>query len=220
MRDSEVFLAIDFDGTVSPVDITDAVIKKFASAGWEDAESLWEYGLIGSRECLQQQISLIDAPLMELLKYVDSFSIDKHFSAFVNYLRADNIPFAIISDGFRVFAERLLRNAGLENLPVYANELIESNGKLKISFPNASGHCLSGTCKCAVAENLGEGLPIILIGDGRSDFGLAEKAVHVISKGSLSMYCEERGVVYTPFDGFMGMETRLSAALDLIPQHA
>lgn len=213
-------MAIDFDGTVSPVDITDAVIKKFASAGWEDAENLWEYGLIGSRECLQQQISLIDAPLIELFKYVDSFSIDKHFSAFVNYLRADNIPFAIISDGFRVFAERLLRNAGLENLPVYANELIESNGKLKISFPNVSEHCLSGLCKCAVAETLGEGLPIILIGDGRSDFGLAEKAVHVISKGSLSMYCEERGVVYTPFDGFMGMETRLSAALDLIPQHA
>lgn len=220
MRGSEFFVAIDFDGTVSPVDITDAVIKKFAPAGWEDAERLWDYGFIGSRECLQQQMSLIEAPLPELLNYVDNFSIDKHFPEFVDYLRAENIPFAIISDGFRIFAERLLKNAGLENLPVYANKLGESNGRLKISFPNSNEHCLSGTCKCAVAENLGEGLPVILIGDGRSDFGLAEKATHVISKGTLSMYCEEMGIAYTPFDSFTDMKSRVTATLTLISQLA
>lgn len=214
----EFFVAIDFDGTVTPVDITDAVIKKFAGPGWEEAEEQWENGLIGSRECLERQICLIDAPVDRLLQYIDGFSIDRHFTEFIGYLKCCNIPFAIISDGFRVFAERLLKNSGLESTYIYANELIEINGRLRALFPNSNEYCYSGTCKCVVARYLSKGLPIMLIGDGRSDFGLAGKAAHVFSKGKLSVFCESRGISYTPFNNFMDMKIILKDMSSLISQ--
>ena len=215
---SDFFVAIDFDGTVTPVDITDAVIKEFAGNGWEEAEELWENGLIGSRECLERQISLIDAPLDGLLHYIDCFSIDRLFPEFIGYLKDSHIPFAIISDGFRVFAERLLKNSGLDDMPVYANALEEINGRLKTLYPNANEYCYSGTCKCMVAKYLGKGLPVVLIGDGRSDFGLAEKAAHVFSKGKLSVFCESKGISYTPFNNFRDIKELLKEIPNLISQ--
>lgn len=216
----KIFFAIDFDGTVAPDDITDAVIRRFAGYGWQVAEELWVHGLIGSRACLERQISLIDAPLSELLTYIDSFSLDQHFPEFVHYLENNKIPFAIISDGFRIFTERLLKKSGLERIPVYANELKELRKGLRPLFPHAQSSCQSGTCKCMVSRRLGKGLPVILIGDGRSDFGLADMAAHVFSKGRLSVYCEQSRLPYTPFDDFKDIKNIMIEMPDLIFQCA
>lgn len=203
------FVSIDFDGTIATHDITDEVIKKFAKPGWEEAEELWEKGLIGSRECLERQMSLIDASLDEVLDYVDNFSIDRYFTEFTNYLTHCNIPFAIISDGFHIFVKRLLENEGIKNVPVYANELVEENGKLKTVFPFSNKYCLSGTCKCAISEQFSNDIPVILIGDGKSDFCIADKADYVFSKGKLSAYCKIKNIPYHPFDNFKDLKRNI-----------
>lgn len=118
---AKFFVAIDFDGMITGADITDAVIQKFARPGWEDAEQRWEEGLIGSRECLFEQMGLIDAPMDAILEYVDTFTIDPAFPGFVEFLQRHRIPHGIVSDGFKVFSERILRNAGITEVPIYAN---------------------------------------------------------------------------------------------------
>lgn len=197
------FVSIDFDGTIVDSDITDAVIQKFARPGWEIAERMWEDGEIGSRECLTTQMALVGQPLQTILLYIDQFTIDSAFPSFLSDLNTAGIPHAIISDGFRVFIERLLRNAGIDQLPpVYANDLIETSSGLKAVFPNVSMHCNSGTCKCTVAhQNAGE-RAVVLVGDGRSDFCLARHADHVFAKGKLPLYCEENGLTAHAFQDF------------------
>jgi 2-hydroxy-3-keto-5-methylthiopentenyl-1-phosphate phosphatase len=207
----EFFVSIDFDGTITDADITDAIIKEFARPGWEEAERLWEAGIIGSRECLLRQMSLIDAPMERIMEHLNNFSANKTFVDFVGLLRLLDIPFCIVSDGFKVIIDRLLKHAGLSGVPVYANELISGQDGLKAVFPHAVGHCTSGLCKCRIASEKSNGLPVIHIGDGRSDFCLAETAAYVFSRGKLTDFCNSRGIYHTPFDDFKVIGQNLMA---------
>lgn len=189
------FVSIDFDGTVAPQDVTDAVVQRFSHPGWEIAERLWVEGKIGSRECLSRQVRLIDASIGEVLRFVDSMSIDPFFPKFAAFLQKASIPFAIISDGFQEFIRRILGNTGFSVIPpIIANKIHDTGNGLEAVFPNAWGNCLSGTCKCTAVDKLAGGLPIVLIGDGRSDFCLARKAAFVISKSKLRDFCVANGL--------------------------
>jgi 2,3-diketo-5-methylthio-1-phosphopentane phosphatase len=207
---TDLFVAIDFDGTVTDTDITDVIIRDFAKPGWEETERLWESGAIGSQECLAKQFALIDSPLSEIVEYLHNYSVQESFPGFVSFLRESNIPFAVISDGFLIFIERLLTNAGINGVPVYANMLSENNGTLKSDFLYANSPCPSGTCKCNLAKRLSKGRPIIHIGDGRSDFCLAEKANYVFCKGKLLKHCQEKNLPHSEFSNFESIQKNLT----------
>lgn len=208
---TNLYVSIDFDGTITDADITDAVIQRFARPGWEEAERLWEDGVIGSRECLETQFSLIDASLDNILKYVDTYSIDKDFKGFLAFLRDAGIQFGIISDGFQVIIERMLSRAGISSVPVYANRLVEEGGELKTSFPYHNKSCVSGVCKCEVTRILSSDAPVIHIGDGRSDFCIAEEAHLVYSKSKLTAFCRGKAIEHFEFTNFRDIQTSMSA---------
>ncbi|HXY54575.1 MAG TPA: MtnX-like HAD-IB family phosphatase [Nitrospirota bacterium] len=196
------FVAIDFDGTVTDVDIIDAILQEFARPEWKEVEILWEQGLIGSRECLERQMAMVDRTLGQLLDYTDRFSIDETFENFVGILEDRQIPFAIVSDGFRVFIERVLENAGLMGVPIIANGLWEDQGRLITAFPYADRDCNAANCKCTAVQDLSKDRSLILIGDGQSDFCLAHKAGLVFTKKKLTAYCQRCKIPHYPFDNF------------------
>lgn len=215
---TDFFVTIDFDGTIVDQDITDAVIQNFATTGWEIPERLWESGQMGSRECLEIQMSLIHEPLADVLNFIDRFEIDPNFPCFIDLLNEMGVPFAIISDGFKVFIERLLGNAGFMKMPlIYANGLIETRVGLKTIFPYGNRQCSSGTCKCSATNNLSNGRSVILIGDGRSDFCLAQKAAYIFSKGKLGHYCAEAGLRFRSFDDFSDITKCIEEGIDIVP---
>jgi 2,3-diketo-5-methylthio-1-phosphopentane phosphatase len=197
-----LFVCIDFDGTISNTDVTDAILTHFADTEWEVIEKLWVDGKIGSRQCLDAQVKLLKAPLREILEFVDSLTIDPTFFDFVKCLRARNIGHAIVSDGFSIFIKHILTNYGLGDMQIYANGLIEHQGMLKAYFPFKESQCKSGNCKCSIADKLCEFPPIVLIGDGSSDFCLAGKADAVFAKNKLAMHCEQNNILYQQFTKF------------------
>jgi 2,3-diketo-5-methylthio-1-phosphopentane phosphatase len=200
--ETDIFVTIDFDGTITASDITDAIIKEFARPGWEDAERLWEAGQIGSKECLSLQMSLIDQPLERLVEHACRFEIDNHFADFIGFLRRRGVRFAVISDGFGCIIDAMLKRAALDGIPVYANGLSNGRRGLKTIFANSNEGCRNGTCKCRTADMLACGRPIVHIGDGRSDFCLAGKASYVFSKGKLTDYCQAAGMAHLEFVDF------------------
>lgn len=213
-----VFVAIDFDGTIINQDITDAVIQKFAKPGWEIPERLWEAGQMGSRECLAIQMSLVTESKSAVLNFIDRFKIDPHFLDFAIELGEIGVSYSVVSDGFKIFIERLLRNAGFTRMPlIHANELIWTHHKLQVRFPYSSRQCASGTCKCSVVDNLSGGNPVILIGDGRSDFCLAQKADYIFAKGKLSRFCSESGLPFRAFHDFSEISKCIKETLAAIP---
>ncbi|WP_089173752.1 MtnX-like HAD-IB family phosphatase [Bosea sp. AS-1] len=192
---------VDFDGTISLEDTTDRILERFAAPGWEAIEADWVAGRIGSRECMQRQIALLQVSPDVLDTFVESFEIDWGFAFFVRVCQRHAIPVTVVSDGLDRTIHAVLRRAGLTGLPVIANHLEPVGGDhWRLTSPHAArdGSCVSGTCKCNVARGLGR-LATILVGDGRSDFCLAEHADLVFAKNGLIAHCREAGVEHHPF---------------------
>ena len=99
-------------------------------------------------------------------------------------------------------------------MPVTSNRLRQvTDREWSLEFPNASPTCrvASGTCKCARAALAQSARKrTLLIGDGASDFCVAEAADFVFAKGKLIAHCIAKNIPHAAIDGF-------ADALDLLP---
>ncbi len=200
----------DFDGTITQLDVTDVILSQLAHPSWREVEQAWVQGLIGSHECLERQMALVETSERELNALIDSIPIDPCFGPFFRSVRRRRLPFFLLSDGFDYVIRRVLRRAGVNGQLRNGSDLFASSfgierGRLVTSFPHAGPACAHGcaTCKAAIVERLGAGrAPIIYIGDGLSDRFAAEKSDLVFAKRQLAAYCEEHGISWRPFETF------------------
>src|SRR6266576_2180783 len=188
----------DFDGTISVQDATDFILSRFADPEWQDIEEQWKKGAVGSAECMQRQIALIRATRRELDAALDEIEIDLSFPAFASYCRSQGIPLTILSDGVDYFIHRILARHSLPPLPVIANQLRicgqNGNTRYHLAFPFSQAICKSaaGMCKCRCVGS--PPATRLYIGDGRSDFCVANKPDLLFAKNKLAEYCERQGI--------------------------
>lgn len=205
----------DFDGTVSPEDITDILLERFALPGWETLEQQWQAGETGSAECMSGQIALLDMTREELDSCLSSIRIDPAFKHFVALARRRAIPLTIVSDGLDYAIQHILNRHELGHLRVIANHLEQqSERRWRLRLPVAAPDCqrASGVCKCAVAKTV-KGR-VLMVGDGRSDFCVAGQVDHVLAKGELVDECRRQGIACTPFHDFSDAVPALSRWLN------
>jgi 2,3-diketo-5-methylthio-1-phosphopentane phosphatase len=209
---TEVFC--DFDGTITSVDGTDAVLEAFAAPEWREWEARWVRGDISSQECLARQVELIQVDRDTLVDFAASLPIDEGIIALAGRCDEYGIPLTIVSDGIDLVIEAILRRHGLLHLPAFSNHLRWNEaGVPTLSFPFAMPECESqaGTCKCALARLSGSraAAQVMYIGDGRSDYCVSTKIHTVFAKGALQEWCERRKMAYEPFDTLTDVAERL-----------
>lgn len=193
----------DFDGTVSIQDATDVVLDRCADAEWQDFEELWKQGAIGSAECMRRQVGLIRANQWRLDAVLDAIDIDPSFPAFVDFCRSRGIILTVVSDGVDYFIHRILSRHRLPPLPVIANRLmIQGRTRYRLASPFDRRNCESGAgickCRCVGAAQA----PRVYIGDGRSDFCVADKPERVFAKGDLAEFCARNSIPFMPYLNF------------------
>jgi len=203
----------DFDGTITTLDATDAVLEAFALPAWREWEARWLRGEITSQECLARQIELIQADRDTLIEFAADLPIDEGILALDRRCTEHGIPLTIVSDGLDLLIEAVLRRHGLLHLPVFSNHLRwDDNGRPTLSFPFAEKECDSGagTCKCSLT------IPAdprtsrsVYIGDGRSDQCVSGKISTVFAKGSLLDWCERTSIPCIPFKTLADVANRL-----------
>ncbi|MEZ5852755.1 MAG: HAD-IB family phosphatase [Hyphomicrobiaceae bacterium] len=206
---------IDFDGTIAPLDTTDLLLERFADPAWHDVEELWRSGAIGSRECLARQVDLVRATPAEMDAFVAGIEIDPGLPGFVALCRAHGMRATVVSDGLDRTVGSVLARYGID-VPFVANHLEWIGGdRWRLTFPHARGDCraLSGNCKCQFAE-AATGSRRILVGDGRSDFCIAERVDMVLAKGSLVAHCRKSGLPHFAFAQFDEATSLLAAWLE------
>jgi 2-hydroxy-3-keto-5-methylthiopentenyl-1-phosphate phosphatase len=206
-------IVCDFDGTITPTDVIDNVLERFADPAWVDIEDQWLNGQMGSRECLSRQIALVKAYPAQLLSYFDSVTIDPGFPAFVDHVLNLGATLDIVSDGLEQGIARILSRHQLPLLPIIANGLRQvDQNSWRIVFPHASDACraASGNCKCRSSPT---DRRVLVIGDGKSDMCVASTADFVFAKGRLADFCAQNGIPHARFDSF----TELPAMLALLP---
>lgn len=207
----------DFDGTVTQLDVTDEILAQFAHPSWREVEQEWVRGLIGSRECLERQMALVEASVKQLNSLIDSISIDPHFPKFYRFSEKRGIPLYLLSDSFDTIIRRVLKRSGVNGplrngTHLFSSALRVAGRRFVPSFPHSRPPCEHGcaTCKVAVIRRLGGNRrPIIFIGDGLSDRFAVEVSDWVFAKGQLRTYCRENGIPCHPFETFEEIEAEL-----------
>lgn len=195
----------DFDGTISVEDVIDSLLDSFGQTGWRTLEREWRAGRIGSRTCMTGQVALLDMSGAELDAHLDRLWIDHDFAAFVEEANALHVPLHIVSDGMDYAIDRLLARNDLSSLPLHANHLTPgpTARSWRLETPHGAADCGAGVCKCAVAARVHKAeRQVLLIGDGASDFCVADRADFVFAKNRLIEHCRSMGLPYLPINGF------------------
>jgi 2-hydroxy-3-keto-5-methylthiopentenyl-1-phosphate phosphatase len=213
---TEVFC--DFDGTITRLDATDAVLETFALPAWREWEEHWVRDEITSQECLARQVELIQADRETLVQFAAELPIDEGIFALDRCCAQHGIPLTIISDGIDLLVEAVLRRHGLLHLPVFSNHLFwDDHGRPTLSFPFTADNCESGagTCKCSLTHQSDSASTYrVYIGDGRSDQCVSARMQTVFAKGKLRDWCGLNGIQCIPF------ETLTEVSEHLFPKEA
>jgi 2,3-diketo-5-methylthio-1-phosphopentane phosphatase len=200
---SGIDVYVDFDGTIAPDEPTDQLFDRFADPAWRDIDQSWLDGQITSWEATAQNATLLRARPEEVTAFLQHIPIDPGFPAFVELCRRNGARVTVISDGLDVILRTVLSTAGL-NLPFVANQLVWQGGdRWEARFPHRRADCRfnMGNCKCAHRLR-GDTAANVMVGDGRSDFCIAERCHLVIAKGSLLRRCKEHGLPHIAMSGF------------------
>jgi 2,3-diketo-5-methylthio-1-phosphopentane phosphatase len=179
----------DFDNTITGFDVLDEVIRRFSlNDDWKHAEAAWEAGEIGSRECLERQMSQVRVSTAALEDYLGPIKVDPAFRPIIDLLRAHAVEPAIVSDSFRLIIDRVLANNGVDGMQVLANELRLEGDRPVLAFPYFNSICSTcGNCKTShlFKRNRPAGTKKIYVGDGRSDICPAGFCEILFAKDSL-----------------------------------
>lgn len=207
----------DFDGTITQLDVTDQILTQLAHPSWREVEQEWACGSIGSRECLERQMALVEASASELNALIDAVPIDRYFSRFVRWIERHDLPFYVLSDGFDYVIRRVLRRAGINGYlrngtHLFASTLRVEGRRLRTSFPHSALPCAHGcaTCKAEIMQRFGgDRAPVVFVGDGLSDRFAVREADLILAKRPLAAYCRENRIACQPFETFAEVESAL-----------
>jgi 2-hydroxy-3-keto-5-methylthiopentenyl-1-phosphate phosphatase len=213
---------LDFDGTITRRDATDAILEVYADARWLSIEEEWKTGRISSRECLRAQMALVRATQAEIDSLLDGIEIDEGFVPLLATCSAHGEPVHIVSDGFDYCIQRILFRPSLNLAPhlqgvQMVSSHLEPNGdRWRLDFRSFEPACVHGcaTCKPAAMDLLNTtGGRTIFIGDGLSDKYAAERADLVFAKDNLAAYCDRQAIPYDPYDNLVAIARRLDRLL-------
>ncbi len=213
-----VSFLVDYDGTIARLDVTDHLLERFAAdPTWRARDDEYVEGLVGSRELLAWDLTILGADEATLDAEAAAQPHDETFRDFVAAVRAHGAEIEVVSDGLGFYLQPALERLGTGDVPIATNLAHfpgGSGGRAVMDFPYGHPSCfVCGTCKRdRVLRHRATGRAVVFIGDGISDrFGAAHADV-VFAKASLARMCETEGWSYEPWDRFAEITAWVEAA--------
>lgn len=200
-------IIVDFDGTISVKDTIDLLLETYGTdqPAIVALEQAWVKGEISAIDCLTQQLQLIDILSNELAHFAQSIAIDEGFIRFYHHYK-DSHSITIASDGLKNIILPVLEKHGITDCPVNSGHIEMENGSIgRVAYPyHLDCPNGNGTCKCKISGVMDDPPPslVILIGDGRSDFCLAQKVHFTFAKDKLAQFCQNNHLAYHPIHTF------------------
>ncbi|OGU50842.1 MAG: 2-hydroxy-3-keto-5-methylthiopentenyl-1-phosphate phosphatase [Ignavibacteria bacterium GWC2_35_8] len=205
---------VDFDGTITKVDVGEAIFRAFGNAVETNiivADLL--SSKITARMCWELLFATIkNINLAKLNNFIDQMNIDPTFNQFHKYCLENEIELFVLSDGFDYYIKRIFKKAKLNNLNIFANSLIINDKNEMIpAFPYFDIDCqTSANCKRNhILNNSGDEEFTVYIGDGNSDKYSTQFCDFIFAKDDLLKFCEKERITFFPFNNFEDVITRL-----------
>jgi 2,3-diketo-5-methylthio-1-phosphopentane phosphatase len=195
----------DFDGTITRKDSGDAFFQTFSR--FEPAHSDLMKGIYSVKEYYKKVCSDLSLENEALTAFSESCEIDAYFGQFLEFIQQQAWELCIVSDGFDIYIDKILKRINADDIPAYRNLLrLHSESQIwEPIFPNADERCSCFCASCKTKIVLGKSHPddlIIYIGDGLSDTCPVHYADMIFAKGSLSSYCNQHGIVHHNWNSF------------------
>ena len=212
----EYAIVSDFDGTIVLEDSNDLLFQTCGTAENVEIEAAYSAGEAGNQETMTRHFDVLRMSPGAYDAFLDcNIHIDPGFDAFLQRVRVEGLPFFIVSAGFRQGIRRVLGEARLQGVQVFANDLVgeayvmPSFALKEAACTEAIGPC--GNCKKACIDAIREqtGQKILYIGDGLTDRCVVQKADWLFAKDALAEYCEAHHLPYTPFVSFFDVVRHL-----------
>jgi 2,3-diketo-5-methylthio-1-phosphopentane phosphatase len=196
---SRTSVFLDFDGTISTVDVGVHVLTKAAPDEWRAIDEQFRHGVIDSRECILDEWDLVEGDEATLRAIAAEVTLDPGVGLLVDALRAAGAELTVVSDGFGFYVEDAVRPFGLD---VLTNAVDFSTRRLEFPHEDQCCPCAScGTCKQApIKDAAHRGQSTMLVGDGASDRKAALLADVVFAKDALATWCGAFGVDFVAFE--------------------
>lgn len=210
-------LLLDFDGTVTPIDVGPLILSQFTGDRWLPVNEGWERGELTTPERAERQWTMVTADEAAVHALLERVQLDPHFPVLVDDCRRRGIPLWIVSDGFDFYIERILANHGLTGVPTLANRARWSAGRWRLEFPYQDEQGTpAGSWKADVVRQFqAKGARVVYVGDGLSDQSAVEAADRRFAKGKLAAHCRERGISFQPFEGLAQVHAGLRALVEM-----
>ena len=186
----------DFDGTLTPTQVLNTLYEKFADPSYKETLGRWNRGEISTMEEVETVLATVTASKAEMEEYLETVNLDPGFEALCQYCSSNNIPFAVVSDGFRWYIEYILRKHDLDGIKIFASEIYFEDDGIRFSYPwYDPGTPFRSTSKPKIVRDYqSRGFKVLFIGDGLSDQEVLGVADVVYAKGVLMEFARERGV--------------------------
>lgn len=207
---------VDFDGTITRIDIGEAIFRKFGdAAATETIVTDLLNRKITARKCWELLFATIkNIDTLKLDEFIDQMNIDPTFHKFHKYCLESEIEMFVLSDGFDYYIERIFKKENLKHLKIFANSLIINDKNEMIpSFPYFDIDCqTSANCKRNhILNNSSDDEFTVYIGDGNSDKYSTQFCDFIFAKDDLLKYCEKERITFFPFNNFEDVITRLDS---------
>jgi 2-hydroxy-3-keto-5-methylthiopentenyl-1-phosphate phosphatase len=205
-------VVIDFDGTICPADVSEALLEAFSGPGWREIDDAFVRGDFGSRECLLRQGALLPAGRRsEMVAHaIEHCPLDPTFGPFVDWAHARGIRVVVASDGFGFYIDPMLEAAGTRGVEVRGNRSMIDRPPPAFSFPHAHPECRTcGTCKLLVVQEARRSGPVAFVGEGHTDRYGALYADVTFAKDALVGICLADEVPFVPWDSFDDVRSEL-----------
>ena len=206
-------IAVDFDGTVTEMDLLDTIARDFGDPQvYQEVEDGLHGGTMPLREVITREFEPVKRPLEEVVQWeLDNVRVRDGFREFVDHARANGWRVVIVSSGFHELIEPILDREGVE-VELHANRVDPSTDGWRVEwrYDETCDSC-GESCKRSLVQELAGDDELVYIGDGFSDRCAAEASDRVFATRGLAEYLDERGIPYERFDDFHDVVRGLAA---------
>ena len=206
-------IAVDFDGTVTEIDLLDTIARDFGDpVVYQEVEDGLHGGTMALRDVITREFEPVQSPLEEVVGWVlDNVRVRDGFREFVELAGERGWRVVIVSSGFHELIEPILEREGVE-VELHANRVDPrpEGWRVEWRYDSTCDSC-GESCKRSIVQALAGDDELIYIGDGYSDRCAAEASDRVFATRGLAAYLDERGFPYERFDDFNDVVRGLAA---------
>ena len=214
MKYNKIAIFSDFDGTITIQDSLVIVFDKFCKGDWRKIEQKHKNEEIIQLQSLSLETALLQKEKKDFFNLLDkTIEIRDGFKDFYFFLKQKDIPFKILSAGYKSFIKFILQKYNLSELfnLIESNSIKKTDGKWEFipnNSPRIKGNC--GICKTYfIQQAKKQGFTTIYIGDGNTDKCSAIESDIVFARDYLAKYMQLKDLSFFHFNNFFEIKKKI-----------